>query len=89
MWPLVDLGLLVMCTHNEFCWLMLIHPCLVQVNDMVREEEGSMAAEDVVHPLRALAQQAYSQDMTSHAANQAGHAEQQRSVAQAAACAAS
>eukprot|EP00891_Asterochloris_glomerata_P004634 jgi/Astpho2/4634/Aster-00206 len=51
------------------------------VNDMVREEEGSMAAEDVVHPLRALAQQAYSQDMTSHAANQAGHAEQQRQVA--------
>ena len=56
---------------------------------MVREEEGSLAAEDVVHPLRTLAQQAYSQDMTSHAANQAGHADQQRSVAQAAACGAS
>ena len=47
---------------------------------MVREEEGSLAAEDVVHPLRTLAQQAYSQDMTSHAANQVGHADQQRSV---------
>ena len=55
---------------------------------MVREEEGSLAAEDVVHPLRALAQQAYSQDMTTHAANQVGYADQQRSVVQAAACAA-
>ena len=68
---------------------MPMHPCLVQVNAMVREEEGSLAAEDVVQPLRASAQQAYSQDMTSHAANQAGHADQQRSVAKAAACAAS